>query len=404
MKMRLLLPSLAMMWLAACATVSPPSPRAPPPFVQPQGPAAAAETAPPPIAVMPVPPPPAPAPVDVWDQLRSSFVMDDCQATPAVIAQAKRYTRYPERFEGQLRAVLPRLAYVQQVADEYGVAGEFALLPWVESHFRPVPAHKHHRSAGMWQIMPVTAGAMGLQVDGHYDGRLDVPASTRAVMKLLRRYHDEFQDWRVADYAYNKGEFSVKRLIRKHGMPPDKPVIPAWPVREVTRTHLTKLLAIACIVRRPERFHVSLPDMQPARQLVSIKIPHSMPVAKAADHAGMTVQALKNLNAAFRSDIIDADAASYLLLPASHAQQFRDALLDQSASRSADRRPDSGVAMRLQEPDIASSSATHTVRSGDSLWQIARKYSVGVKQLQQWNHLSGQKIKPGQVLKVSRAD
>ena len=44
---------------------------------------------------------------------------------------------------------------------------------------------------------------------------------------------------------------------------------------------------------------------------------------------------------------------------------------------------------------------THTVRSGESLWQIARRYDIGVAKLQQWNRLHGGKIKPGQVLRVS---
>ena len=46
-------------------------------------------------------------------------------------------------------------------------------------------------------------------------------------------------------------------------------------------------------------------------------------------------------------------------------------------------------------------AATHTVRAGESLWQIARRYSVGVKQLRQWNHLRDGRIRPGQKLKVS---
>ncbi|HXS04761.1 MAG TPA: transglycosylase SLT domain-containing protein, partial [Rhodanobacter sp.] len=94
--------------------------------------------------------------------------MSDCNADPAVLGWAKRYTRDPEQFEEQLRSALPRLAYVQEVAAQYNVAGEFVLLPWVESHYRPIPARKR-RPAGMWQIMPITAGAMGLRVDRHYD-------------------------------------------------------------------------------------------------------------------------------------------------------------------------------------------------------------------------------------------
>ena len=351
-----------------------------------------------------------PATVDVWDQLRSSFAMPDCDADPGILTWARRYTRNPQQFESQLHEVLPQLIYVQQVAAQYDVAGEFVLLPWVESHFQPVPGRRN-LPAGMWQIMPVTAGSMGLRVDGHYDGRLDVPASANAVMKLLEQYHDQFHDWRVADYAYNAGEFNVRNLIRQHGMPADEPVIPSWPVRKVTREHLTKLLAIACVVREPGRFNVSLPTLPSEQHLVQVAIPRSMPIAQAADHAGMSVDALKDLNAAFRSSTIDTTAASYLLLPVGHARQFRDALLDQANSTTAQADTllvDNSGDDPVSQPTAASSPAvtgtrrkTHTVRSGESLWQIARHYSVSTTELQRWNHLHGNVLKPGQILQVS---
>ena len=404
-----LLPLALSALLTACATTPPP--RHEP--VPPPAPAAAApvETAPPAVAAEP-----APDTADVWGRLRGSFVMADCDADPAVLSWAQRYTRNPQRFEQEAREALPKLAYVQQIAARHDVAGEFALLPWIESGFRPIPG-RHGRPAGMWQIMPTTAAAMGLRVDRHYDGRLDVQAAADAVMKLLSRYHDEFHDWRVADYAYNTGEFRARRLVQQHGLPPESPAIPRWPVHDITREHLTKLLAMACVVREPDRFHVSLPELTPGQHLVSVPLPRSMPLARAADRAGMPLDQLKSLNAAFRNDVADTSIASYLMMPVSHAQQFRDALLNQAASASADRLPEATFATGIGATGAADTDAagtrpdqpatgrarTHRVKSGESLWQLARHYSVSVGDLQRWNHLRGQAIKPGQVLKVGAA-
>nr|WP_308427761.1 transglycosylase SLT domain-containing protein [Rhodanobacter panaciterrae] len=393
------LPLLLPLLLAACAGVPTHAPYQP--IVKPP----TTTLAPPRIEEVIPPNPPLVSPSgNMWDQLRSSFAMADCDADPSVLAQARRYTHNPQQFEDQLREVLPRLIYVQQVAAQYDVAGEFVLLPWVESHFQSPPV-RNHQPAGMWQIMPVTAGSMGLRVDGRYDGRLDVPAAANAVMKLLKQYHDQFHDWRVADYAYNAGEFSVRKFIQKHGMPADEPVIPKWPVRSVTREHLTKLLAMACVVREPARFDVSLPTLPDEQHLVQVKITHSMPMARAADHAGISVNTLKDLNAAFRSDMIDAGAASYLLLPASHVDQFRNALLAQPQTTTTDDRRDSTTNMAVTSPPVAKTQRkTHTVRPGDSLWQIAHDYAVNVTQLQRWNHLRGNTLKLGQVLQVSDAN
>ena len=46
----------------------------------------------------------------------------------------------------------------------------------------------------------------------------------------------------------------------------------------------------------------------------------------------------------------------------------------------------------------------HTVRRGESLWQIAHRYSVNVAQLQRWNHLHGHALRPGMVLRLSDAE
>lgn len=390
------LPAAVSLGLAACAGLpshqqhQPPTPTPAPTVVVPPPKAASPAAA----AVAPV--------GNVWDKLRDSFAMPGCDSDPQVLHWAGRFTRNPTQFEQTLRTALPRLSYVQQVAAEYDVAGEFVLLPWVESRFRPVAPHRR-RPAGMWQIMPVTAHAMGLRVDRHYDGRLDLPAATHAVMKLLRRYQDEFGDWRVTDYAYNAGEFSVRGIVRQHGMPPASPALPDWPVRRTTREHLIKLLAMACVVREPNRFHVSLPTLPDAQRLVKTPVTGSIPMAKAAKHAGMSVDALKHLNGAFRGNTVDADAADYLMLPSSHAQQFRESPPMQPGQSTSDDPP----ARMPQVSHTAGESAVptaHTVRRGESLWQIAHRYSMTADQLKRLNHLHGNTIHPGQVLHVGSID
>jgi 3D (Asp-Asp-Asp) domain-containing protein len=49
----------------------------------------------------------------------------------------------------------------------------------------------------------------------------------------------------------------------------------------------------------------------------------------------------------------------------------------------------------------ASAAGTYQVKSGDTLWDIAKKYKVTVSQLKSWNNLKSDLIKPKQVLKIS---
>ena len=343
---------------------------------------------------------------DIWQQLRSRFAMTDCDADPAVLAWAHRYTRLPGQFEDQLRDAMPQLTYVEQIATQYDVAGEFVLLPWIESSFQSLPGRKN-RPAGMWQIMPMTAGRMGLRVDSHYDARLDVDASANAVMKMLKEYHDQFADWRLVDYAFNTGEFNIAKMVRKYGLPPANPVLPKWPISHGAKEHLTKLLAMACVVREPDRFGVTLPTLSGDQHLVQVSISHSMPITQAADQAGISVGSLKDINAAFRSSTIDAGATSFLMLPADHVQQFQNATQQPSDQPASAASSGSGATAAAPETSKRSQKSattrnkTHKVKSGESLWLIAHHYAVSAEQLQRWNHLRGQTIKPGQVLKVA---
>jgi len=405
------LPLATSMFLAACASGPAQKPaQAPAPAPAPQ------------IQASHAPAPSRPTPVatnavddgNIWQNLRNSFAMADCDADPNILAWARRYTSNPQRFEDQLAAAAPRLAYVQQVAERHHVAGEFALVPWVESQYRPVYGAKGMPS-GMWQIMPSTANAMGIRVDKNFDGRLDVPAATDAIMALLSRYHDDLGDWRLVDYAFNAGEFGIKRVVSQHGSPPEEPVIPKMPVKPVTREHLVKLLAIACVIREPDRFNVSLPSLPSEQRLVKVDIDNSIPIARAASHAGMSPDDLKDMNAAFRNGVIDTNASPYVMLPSNKVQQFRNALSAESNGNAQSvpgtaTLPPLGAALSAADGDdgatsgkqaASSSNRTHTVKSGESLWSIAKRYSVDIKQLQQWNHLAGAVVKPGQVLKVA---
>ncbi|QAU25416.1 LysM peptidoglycan-binding domain-containing protein [Dyella sp. M7H15-1] len=341
--------------------------------------------------------------------------MSDCDADPQIMVWAHRYTQSPQRFETQMSQALPQLIYVQQVAEKYDVAGEFALLPWVESQYRSVPGH-HNLPAGMWQIVSSTAKVIGLHANHGYDGRLDTAASTDSVMRMLRDYHNDLHDWRLVDYAFNRGEFGMQRLVRQHGLPPDEPAIPKMPVPRVTREHLTKLLAISCIVRDPERFNVELPTLSADQHLETVEVNHGMTLSTAAIHAGMDADSLKRLNPALLSNTVDANTPRHrLLMPHRNAEQLRTAMQmandqDMTASLSGINNPPP-PSLFADQPTITDESTqtfsnktrharTHTVRNGENLWQIAKNYSTSVSKIERLNHLHGKPLKLGQVLKL----
>lgn len=379
---------LTLLTLAACSAPVKHQGEAPAP-VTPPSPTTMAR---PPLLAEPAPQPLPATRADVWARLRASFQMDDCSSDPAVMLWARRFTTNPARFQQLLSVSLPRLVYIQSIAEKHGIAGEFVLLPWVESRYQPVRG-KGRQPGGMWQIVPATAGSLGLRVTRAFDGRMDIDASTEAVMSMLQRYQSQFHDWRLTDYAYNAGEYSVRKLVARHGMPPAEPTIPKLPVRNVTREHLIKLLAIACVIRSPGRFHVTLPQLPESDHLVAVPLTRPMSMRQAASHAGMPEDTLRQYNSAFLTNRIDPDFSGHLLLPTSQVEQFRQ-FMQQAPDGPVDDEP-VPIAATTDRP------RRHKVRNGESLWSIAKHYALSVKQLQRWNHLHGSIVHPGQVLRVS---
>jgi membrane-bound lytic murein transglycosylase D len=75
-----------------------------------------------------------------------------------------------------------------------------------------------------------------------------------------------------------------------------------------------------------------------------------------------------------------------------------------SASRTRVRVSEKPVSAGPSESDAGSTAARfHTVRPGESLWQIAQRYHVKINDLREWNDMTPQDVlKPGVRLLVSR--
>ncbi len=434
--------ALLILGLAACAT---PSPRPAPPLP----PAAAGASLPPAIPPQsPVTAPPVIAAPDLWDRLRAGFAMPGCDADPVIADWARRYAGGGHRFEAMAAEYRPLIALAQPELTALGVPDEFALLPWVESNYR-TDADSRAGPAGMWQFMATTARGAGLVIEPGYDGRLDPIASTQAAARLLAGYGRDLGDWRLVDWAFNQGEYRIRGMLAQRGTPPAEPVIPDWPVGAISRSHLTQLLGLACIVRDPQRFNVRLPAVDPQRVLVVVKLPQSIDLDLAARLAGLAPGVLRALNPGYRRARMPEAAPHHLLMPQPAQARFaarydrlpattwaalrpyrlqrparlvdllpagdpRTETLAQANAVDADARlsarrvlwlPENLKATGLAQVHVARRAGLrHRVRSGETLWTIARAHRVSVRELEQWNHLRDSTLHPGQWLRLTAPD
>ena len=140
-------------------------------------------------------------------------------------------------------------AHVVESLRQAGLPTEFALIPFVESGYKP-GARSKAGPAGMWQFIALTARDHGVRIAPGYDERLLPAQSTRAAVQYLGTLYQRFdRNWRLALMAYNAGEFRVKRALARSGGDPGAITpasVPGMP--PITYAYVDKLHALACLL------------------------------------------------------------------------------------------------------------------------------------------------------------
>jgi len=414
-------------------------------------PAAAPDSGTPEPAAEPAPPPP---PTDMWERLRRSFTLqgyDHARVTPHL----EWYARHPDYLDRVAERAEPFLHLIAEEVERRGMPGEIALLPVVESAFQPF-AYSHGRAAGMWQFIPGTGRRYGLKQNWWYDGRRDVLASTHAALDYLEDLHERFDgDWLLALAAYNSGEGTVERAVRRNrarGIPTT-----FWylDLPRETESYAPKLLAIAAIVADPEKYGIALRPIANEPRLAVIDVGSQIDLAMAADLAGIELEDLYRLNPGFNRWATDPDGPHRLLVPLEAQARFEQRLAELPPERRLQweryriRRGDSLIAIakryrttpqmlrrvnnlrsnriiagrHLLIP-VASKSfeqyalsaeqrraalqnkgsgqkVVYRVRRGDTLWEVSRRHGVSVRQLAAWNGMAPRDVlKPGRELVI----
>jgi membrane-bound lytic murein transglycosylase D len=114
----------------------------------------------------------------------------------------------PRPWPASAQVLVPRL---KPIFRSVGVPAELIWLAEVESSFNP-KARSPKGAAGLFQLMPTTARALGLSL-WPFDDRLDADSNARAAAKYLRHLYTRFGDWRLVLAAYNAGETRVSGLL-----------------------------------------------------------------------------------------------------------------------------------------------------------------------------------------------
>ena len=342
---------------------------------------------------------------------------------------------------------------------EAGLPQELSWLPLIESGYK-VNALSKARALGLWQFIPSTGYKFGLKRDRYIDERLDFEKSTHAAIEYMKELHQMFGEWSTVLAAYNCGEGRVLRVIRSQNV---NYLDNFWDLYErlprETARYVPRFLATLHIVKNPEKYGLDSVEIDEPLEYDVVEFSKKAHIKDVAKALGIPEDQLKALNPELRYNILPSENYALRLplekeavlvanldeIPAytppaasprtkyryhrvrkgetisTIARRYRSSIKAIARANRLNKRYTirAGQTLKIPTKYYAESSpdessprrrvssgktVAHTVRAGDSLWVLARKYGTTTNTIRRLNGLSNSNLYIGQKLKISSSD
>ncbi|MCW5899804.1 MAG: transglycosylase SLT domain-containing protein [Flavobacteriales bacterium] len=297
----------------------------------------------------------------------------------------------------------------EEALDRHGIPLEMKYLAVVESALNPA-ARSRAGAVGLWQFMLPTGKLFGLHADSYIDERHDVYKSTEAACRYLKYLYKLYDDWEMAMAAYNCGPGNVNKAIRRSGGQKNYWTIYEHLPRE-TRGYVPAFIAVNYLFTHHADHNIyPVSPTYCSYEMDTVQVCFPLDLANAARFMGASEEEMLLMNPTFKRGIVpDVEHPVTLYLPREIAGQFvghEDSLryqyLSNNKAPALSTHAPAGPAVQARPAAGANQDRTHTVRSGESLGVIARKYGVSVTDLKRWNGLRSDMIRAGQKLVVQQ--
>lgn len=280
----------------------------------------------------------------------------------------------------------------EEVLDRYNIPLELKHLAVIESALIPY-AKSHAGATGLWQFMYPTGKMYGLNVTSYIDQRCDPYKATVAAAEYLKALYSMFGDWQMVLAAYNAGPGSISKAIRRSG---GKRTY--WEIRPYlpleTQGYVPAFIAANYVMTHgPEHnIYPALPR-KTYFEVDTVVVKEQMSFEQISQSLDITSEEILYFNPQYRKNIIPA-GGNAVCLPKNKIALFLNKEQEIYAAISAQQKEGDLI------ENLAEVKKTHTVRSGEKLSTIARKYGVTVADLKTWNYVGKNGLRPGKKLVV----
>lgn len=289
----------------------------------------------------------------------------------------------------------------EQVLDEEGLPLEFKYLSIVESALNPI-AVSRVGATGLWQFMLGTGKLYNLKINSYIDERRDPIKSTRAACQYFKDMYAIYNDWLLVIAAYNCGPGNVNRAIARSGGKKTFWEISRYLPRE-TRGYVPAFIAVTYLLSYPSE-HNLIP-VAPAMtyfEADTVMTDQQITLSAIANSIQVPVDVLKHLNPMYKRGIIpDTDEPMAITIPSNKINMYL-------ANLETIYKKEESIAFTsftsnentVEEQSTSLVKKIHSVKKGENLQVIAKKYKCTVSDLRTWNKIKGNTISAGQKLSV----
>ena len=349
--------------------------------------------------------------------------------------------RYAVRLRASVSYMLGAANFYMPIFEEalemYNLPLELKYLPVIESALSPT-ATSRVGAAGLWQFMLATGKQYGLEVNSLVDERRDPIKSTYAAARYLRDLYKIYDDWNLVIAAYNYGPQNINKAIHRAGGVKDYWAIYKYLPRE-TQGYVPAFIAANYIMTYYCEHNICPMRTQMPAKSDTIVVNRDVHFKQIAAVTGIRIEELRSLNPQYRRDIVNGSTQpSVIRLPQTYVNAFldrEDSIYNYEAATLLTKRTVVEVTADDVKEDVVAKSqtvaprthqATHsrtravsqsrnrrggktatrgksqsvTVKSGQTLSQIAKKNNTTVEKLKRLNGIKGNNIRAGKKLKV----
>lgn len=381
---------------------------------------------------------------DINPQYTKEEIMARLKMLPTVIEMPYNdaVQKMIDRYSGHLRHSVSFMLGAQnfympifeEALESYRLPLELKYLPVIESALNP-RAVSRVGATGLWQFMISTAKHYGLKVNSLVDERRDPLKSSYAAAQYLSDLYKIFGDWNLVIAAYNCGPDKLNRAIHRSGGSRDYwQIYPYLPAE--TRGYVPAFIAANYIMNYYCDHNICPMLSTLPVKTDTVMLSRDVHFEQVAGVLGISVDQLRDLNPQYRRNVVNGNNSPMpIRLPVADISRFidnedsiyaynADELLTKrdevdvndddvptvqrvrsysSSSSKASRRSKKsgrGKDKSKKKKKKNSGSASVTVRSGDTLSEIARRQHTTVKKLKKLNGISGSTIRAGKKIKV----